>query len=213
MKGINTFTLKMIAIVSMVIDHIGAVLFPEIEIFRILGRLAFPIFAYILVEGFVYTHDVWKYMLRLGAMAIISEVPFDLAISGKVLELAHQNVFFTLFLGVLMLTLMLKTSSHFRKFVIVVAMLLISEFLHTDYNSMGLLMIFLFYQFREQKAVKLLMVGIVNCLLMVYTQVYAVLALIPIAFHNRKQGPKMKAFFYLFYPAHLLVLYLIYFIV
>ena len=83
MKGINTFTLKCIAIISMLIDHIGMVLFPEQLIFRMIGRLAFPIFAYVLVEGFFYTKNINKYLLRLGVFAIVSEVPFDLAYSGK----------------------------------------------------------------------------------------------------------------------------------
>ena len=67
----------------MLIDHAGAVLFPQYEILRIVGRLAFPIYAYTLVEGLVHTHDVKKYMLRLGAFALISEIPFDLAFFGS----------------------------------------------------------------------------------------------------------------------------------
>ena len=64
MKGINTFTLKWIAIISMLIDHIGLVLFPEEQIFRIIGRLAFPIFAYTLTEGFLHTGNIKKYLIR-----------------------------------------------------------------------------------------------------------------------------------------------------
>ena len=99
MKGIKTFLLKWIAIISMLIDHIGAVLFPWCEWMRIVGRLAFPIFAYLLVEGFVYTKDVKKYLVRLGLFALISEIPFDLAFFGTVFAPVHQNVFFELFCG------------------------------------------------------------------------------------------------------------------
>ncbi|MBQ8559306.1 MAG: hypothetical protein IJ439_04910 [Tyzzerella sp.] len=207
--GINTFTLKMIAIVSMLIDHIGAVLFPQYEIFRILGRLAFPIFAYTLVEGFMHTHDVKKYMLRLGALALISEIPFDLAFNGAILEFGHQNVFFTLFLGILMLYLALRAPTNWQRVITIVAMLVLADLLRTDYSSMGLLMIFWFYQFRENKLVKYIGIALVNVLCMGGIQIYAILSLIPIALHNGEQGRKCKAFFYGFYPVHLLVLYFI----
>lgn len=207
--GINTFTLKMIAVVAMLIDHVGAVLLPQYEILRIIGRIAFPIFAYTLVEGFIHTHDVKKYMMRMGILALVSEVPFDLAFYGTPLEFGHQNVFFTLFLGLVMLYLMLKAPTALRSFLCVLAILLVSEFLRTDYNSMGLLMIFWFYQYRNHRIVKIIGIAIINVFLMGYIQVYAVLALIPIALHNGEQGPKCKRFFYGFYPVHLMILYLI----
>lgn len=208
--GINTFTLKMIAIVSMLIDHIGAVLLPQYVILRIFGRLAFPIFTYTLVEGFMHTHDVKKYMMRLGALALISEIPFDLVFFGKAVELGHQNVFFTLFLGILMLYLTLKVPTNWQRIITVVAMLLLADYLHTDYGSMGLLLIFWFYQFRENKIVKYIGIAMINILCMGGIQIYATLSLVPIALHNGEQGRKCKAFFYGFYPAHLLILYLIY---
>ena len=102
MRGLNTFTLKIIAIVSMLVDHIGLVFFPEVMMFRIIGRISFPIFAYVLAEGIYYTKDITKYMLRLGIFALLSEIPYDLAVMGSVLEFSHQNVFFTLFFAVLM---------------------------------------------------------------------------------------------------------------
>lgn len=207
--AINTFTLKMIAIIAMFIDHLGAVIFPEYIELRIIGRIAFPIFAYTLVEGFVYTHDVFKYMKRLGVLALLSEIPFDLAFFGTPLEFGHQNVFFTLFLGILMLYLLINTPSTFRKMVLVIAMFLLSEFLRTDYSSMGLLMILVYYYFRERKLIKYIGIAIINIFLMGYIQSYAILALIPIMFHNRQQGPKCKTFFYGFYPVHLLVLFIL----
>ena len=208
MKGLNTFSLKWIAIISMLIDHIGAVLFPWCEWMRIVGRLAFPIFAYLLVEGFMYTKDVKKYLVRLGIFALVSEIPFDLAFFGSVFAPGHQNVFFELFCGILMLYLMLKTPSKVNQIIILIVMLLVSDWLCMDYGSWGLLMIYACYKFREQKILKFIMLIAFN-LLMGYTQVYAGFAVIPIAFHNRELGPKMKMFFYAFYPVHLLVLFLI----
>lgn len=207
MKGIDTFVLKMIAIAAMLLDHIGAVLFPQYGILREIGRIAFPIFAYTLVEGMVHTHNVQKYMLRLGIFALLSEVPFDLAFFGTPLEFSHQNVFFTLFLGIVMLYLTVKAPTMFQKFMYLLGILLLSEFLKTDYNSMGLLMIFVFYYFRNQNIVKYLMVAFINIALMGGSQSLAVLALIPIALHNGDQGPKCKEFFYGFYPIHLLIIY------
>lgn len=209
MTGINTFVLKWIAIVSMLIDHTGAVLFPQYEWMRIVGRLAFPIFAYLLVEGFIYTSDVKKYMLRLGVFALVSEIPFDLALFGTVIEFTHQNVFFTLFMGILMLYLMLKTPSRVRQVITIIAAFLISDYLCMDYGSWGLLMILGFYELRDKKIWKLVAVAVVNIFFMGYSQIYAAFAMIPIAFHNGKLGPKMKMFFYTFYPVHLLILYLI----
>lgn len=213
MNRLNTFTLKMIAIITMVIDHVGHIFFPEVMLFRIIGRLSFPIFAYVLTEGFIYTRDVKKYMLRLGIFAFISEIPYDLAIMGSVLEFTHQNVFFTLFLGVLMMWLMTKTKNIILQYGIVAAMLLLCQFLNTDYSDIGILLIFIFYMFRERKIEKLLLVGLIFVGLTGGVQLYAILALPLIALHNREQGPKMKAFFYLFYPAHLLILYLVHLIV
>ena len=209
MKGLNTFALKMIAISSMLIDHMGAVLFPQHEWMRLVGRLAFPIFAYLLVEGIFYTKDMKKYMLRLGAFALISEVPFDLAFFGTPLEFSHQNVFFTLFLGVFMFWLMLRTPVRWKHYLILCAVVIVADLLYTDYGSWGILMMVAFYELRDRKWMKLAMVAFINVCLMGYSQVYAAFAMIPVAFHNRQLGPKMKMFFYVFYPAHLIILYLI----
>lgn len=213
MKQINTFTLKMIAIITMVIDHVGHIFFPEMTLLRIIGRLSFPIFAYVLTEGFIHTKDVKKYMLRLGIFAILSEIPYDLAIMGSVLEFTHQNIFFTLFLGMLMMWLVSKTKNIILQYGIVAALILLCQLLNTDYSNIGVLMIFIFYVFRERKIEKLLIVGLIFIALTGGIQLYAILALPLIALHNGEQGPKMKAFFYLFYPAHLLILYLIHLIV
>lgn len=203
----------MIAIISMAIDHVGAVLFPQYEFLRIIGRIAFPIFAFTLVEGFLHTRDVKKYMMRLGMLAIISEVPFDLAFFGTPLEFGHQNVFFTMFLGIGMLYLYLKSISKVKQLVVVIGMLLLADFLKTDYSSAGLLMIFWFYQFHGKRIVQLLGMAFINIFYMGYLQVYACFSAIPIVMYNEERGPKCKWFFYWFYPVHLLVLYLISFIV
>lgn len=207
--GINTFTLKMIAIVAMLIDHVGAVLLPQYRILRIIGRIAFPIFTYTLVEGFIYTHDVKKYMMRMGILALISEIPFDLAITGKFFEFGHQNVFFSLFLGLLMLYLMTKAPNELRSLLCVLVILFVARCLRVDYGYRGLLMIFWYYQYRNNNLMKILGIAFINVFLMGGSQIYALFALIPILLHNGEQGPKCKKIFYGFYPIHLLVIYFI----
>lgn len=217
MRGLNTFTLKIIAIISMLIDHIGHVFFPEVMIFRIIGRISFPIFTYILAEGIYYTKDITKYMLRLGIFALLSEIPYDLAIMGRVLEFSHQNVFFTLFFSVFLFWVYKKAKHDNWKFALLAIMLFTAIFLcqalNTDYSDIGVLLVFEFYMFRDKKVGKLILAGALFLGLTGGLQLYALLALPLIALHNREQGPKMKTFFYLFYPAHLLILYLVHLIV
>ena len=109
-----------------------------------------------------------------------------------------------------MLYLALKAPTNLQRIITIVAMLIIADLLCTDYSSMGLLMIFWFYQFRENKIVKYIGIALINALCMGGIQIYAILSLIPIALHSGEQGRKCKAFFYGFYPVHLLVLYFIY---
>lgn len=199
----------MIAIVAMLIDHVGAVLLPQYRILRLIGRIAFPIFTYTLVEGFIHTHDVKKYMTRMGILALISEIPFDLAFTGKILEFGHQNVFFSLFLGLLMLYLMTKAPNELGSFVCVLGMLFVARCLRVDYGYNGLLMVFWYYHYRNNNLMKILGIAFINVFLMGGSQIYALFALIPILLHNGERGPKCKGFFYGFYPVHLLVIYFI----
>lgn len=133
-KGITGSTVKIIAVAAMLIDHIGAAVLTRMLVargmlslsgdsasaakwllengalygimvcMRMVGRIGFPIFCFLLTEGFQKTGNLKKYMFRLGLFALISEIPFDLAFSGQVLEFQYQNVYFTLFIGMLGLT-------------------------------------------------------------------------------------------------------------
>ncbi len=207
--GLSSFGLKLIAITAMLIDHVGAALFPQYPILRIIGRIAFPIFCFLLVEGFMHTHDVIRYIRRMGIFALISEIPFDLLFYGRILDGMHQNVFFTLFLGLIMLYYLTKQYPAFFNFLMVLLFMLLAEFLRTDYSSMGLLIILCFWAFRGKKVWMCLSVAAVNIFLQGYIQVFAVLALPLILLYNGEQGPRMKYVFYLFYPLHLLLLFVI----
>lgn len=206
-SGITGAGLKILAIVTMVIDHVGAVLFPEQLIFRYIGRLSFPIFRFLLVEGFVHTRNVYRYVLRLGIFAIISEIPYDLAFSNELFNWDKQNVFFTLCLGVATLYLLKYTKRNWEKAIYIVFAIFFAEMLKSDYGAFGLLLIIWFYMLYDDKAWKLAGGAIWSFYNGIGIQSYGALAMIPIAFYNGKKGKQIKYFFYLFYPLHLLLLY------
>lgn len=243
--GISGSTLKFIAIVTMLIDHIGATviwrmvlddatqmgmvgmvprsgLLTMYRIMRYIGRIAFPIYCFLLVEGFEKTHSRVKYALRLGSFALISEIPFDLAFQSKVMDFSYQNVFFTLFIGLITMMAVDRVEEIFRNaeadstnrvwdvmryptvFLISAAGAILAEFLHTDYGATGVLCIMVLYFFRRNKAVQMVAGGFAFL-----WEITAPLAFFPIAFYNGNRGLKLKYVFYLFYPLHLLILYLI----
>lgn len=209
MIGINTFTLKMIALIAMLCDHMGHAFFPEFVVLRIIGRIAYPIFAYVLVEGFFYTRDVKKYMLRLGILAVISEIPFDLMASQNILEFSHQNVFFTLFFGVLAMYMMSRTVNPILQLSYAGIAMILAEILKVDYRHYGIIIILWFYYWRTNKWMKCLGIAAIMILLRGWNGFFAAFALVLIFFYNGKRGPRCKWFFYIFYPAHALVIGLI----
>lgn len=204
---LDSFQLKCIAIVSMALDHTGAVLYPSQIWLRCLGRIAFPIFCFLIVEGFFHTHDVRRYMGRLGIFALISEIPYDLAFRGVPLEYAHQNVFFTLLIGIGMMVLLERNREWPVKAVILLLAMWLAVLIRSDYNFRGVLLIFVFYIFHESRWLAVTAGGLWNFLYQGVIQKYGVLSVLPLALYNGERGRKMKYFFYIFYPAHLLLLY------
>lgn len=204
---LDSFQLKCIAIVSMALDHTGAVLYPSQIWLRCLGRIAFPIFCFLIVEGFFHTHDVRRYMGRLGVFALISEIPYDLAFRGVPLEYAHQNVFFTLLIGIGMMVLLERNREWPVKAVILLLAMWLAVLIRSDYNFRGVLLIFVFYIFHESRWMAVTAGGFWNFLYQGVIQKYGVLSVLPLALYNGERGRKMKYFFYIFYPAHLLLLY------
>lgn len=204
---LDSFQLKCIAIVSMALDHTGAVLYPSQIWLRCLGRIAFPIFCFLIVEGFFHTRDVRRYMGRLGVFALISEIPYDLAFRGVPLEYAHQNVFFTLLIGIGMMVLLERNREWPVKAVILLLAMWLAVLIRSDYNFRGVLLIFVFYIFHESRWLAVTAGGFWNFLYQGVIQKYGVLSVLPLALYNGERGRKMKYFFYIFYPAHLLLLY------
>ena len=207
--------LKLIAMLSMVFDHVGDNFFPEQTWMRIIGRIAMPIFAFFVAEGFLHTHDRKKYLLRMGVFALVSELPFDLLTAGR-LEFGHQNVMCTFFLAILALlcfdTLMAKEQTRARMALAwgaMVAAIAAALLLKTDYNIYGVGLVFIFYLFRNKelwfRCVMGMIFHIVTRNMGIY--IYGLLGFLPLFLYNGKKGRGLKWLFYVFYPGHMLLLY------
>lgn len=212
----NTLLLKLIAISSMMIDHYGAIFAPQEDIYRYIGRLAFPIFCFLLVEGFIHTRNIKKYGQRLLIFAFISEIPFDLAFYGS-LGYEHQNIFFTLFIGLVMMYYLEKSDNRWNKLSIISMAMILAFLLVVDYNILGIIYILAFYMTKDMVRIKripliALILSIVNLGFASMTQQFALLALVLLFFYNGELGPVnkwIKRFFYIFYPLHLGIFYII----
>ena len=206
--------LKIAAIVTMVIDHIGYMFisYPQLyKLFRIVGRISFPIFCFLLVEGFLTTSNVKKYILRLSIFAIISEVPFDLAFFGSPFYIANQNVLFTLLIALLVLIgLKHFTLMPLIQIAVIAAGCALAMAVNCDYGIWGILLPAVFYIYKEKTASKYFWAMLLQ-FLQGGIQGYAVLAMPFILLYKPKQHEKRlpKYFGYAFYPAHLIVLYIL----
>ena len=198
--------LKLIACLSMFIDHLGAVCFSGMMGFRIIGRLAFPIYCFLLVEGAVHTRNMKKYILRMGIFALISEIPFDLAFYHRLVYTGHQNVFFTLFLGYLAFCAFeYFWDNQKMQFVCILALLAVSVFLKADYGWRGFVFLLIMYWFRNEKTAQAI---IGSCWL--YYEWKACFAFLSINMYNGERGfvkgKFLKYVFYWFYPVHIIIL-------
>ena len=213
--------LKLIAMVSMVIDHVGAVFFPAAAWMRMVGRLAMPLFSFCVAEGFAHTRDKKKYLLRMGVFALLSEVPFDLAFEGRVGP-GHQNIMLTFFLALLALTLYdrIRGGADAERpgagrtalgVLAVLAMAALSFALRADYTVFGVVAVFLFYALRRQHPLVRSGAGVAFLALTRTVGYYCAtgLSFIPLALYDGRRGRGLKWLFYAFYPGHLLVLYAI----
>lgn len=236
--GISGSTLKLFAIITMLIDHTGATVIRAIlrhpavaadpaldtlwtsvySLSRSLGRLAFPIFCFLIVEGFTHTRNVRRYAGRLFLFALISEVPFDLALKGSWYFPNKQNVYFTLLIGLLVLigiSFVEKLSGNFTSRImtllslplvgiIIYAGMYLATWIDTDYNYKGVFLIAALYLTRRLRLFQCL-AGAVS----VAWELPASAGFIPVYLYNGTRGMRMKYFFYWFYPVHLMILYVI----
>ncbi len=204
---LNSFTLKMIAILSMLTDHIGFIFYPENFIFRAFGRLAFPIFCFLIVEGFHHTRSHLNYLVRLIVFAAISEIPFDLAFRGVLFDWQHQNVFFTLALGLISIFCLEEMNSRRIYMLPFILTWGFAYFLKCDYGVGGVIFISTLYLTREMPWIRLILSSLILYLFWGAFELFGLLAIIPITFYNGKRGASIQMPFYWFYPLHLLVLY------
>ena len=226
--------LKTIACITMLIDHIGAscieagLLLPELErgevsggawdqlslfqldrVLRFTGRLAFPIFCFLLVEGFVHTHNVKGYLGRLVLFGLLSEVPFDLAFFRTPFDPSAQNVYWTLALGVLAMAGLKRFEKEnglpgWQGLVWAGGCAALALAANTDYNAIGVIIICALYLTRTNRKRQCL----AGALLFLF-ELTAPLAFVLVWFYNGQRGacsPLQKKAFYWFYPVHLLVL-------
>lgn len=239
---LNTDTnfLKLIAMIAMLIDHLGARVFPQYAEMRIIGRIAFPVFAYCITVGCVFTHSIGQYALRMGLMALIVQplyatamghtpmMAFDWAHNFYRLDLIWQHyyapkpsILFSLFLGILLLW-----SIRDKKYIMTGLILIVVWYIqaHLDYGLKGILLMLLFYVFRDRPLTSLFWVasfmiwwGVPSLQTRfpasipssVSTQFFAVLAL-PLIYIPFNTGMRVNKFlFYAFYPAHLALIYLL----
>ncbi len=161
----TTSMIKIIACLLMLIDHIGAAFFPETMFLRMIGRLSFPVFAYLIAIGYSKTSSFSKYLYRLLIFAVVSQIPFSLAFSNEVSisgffeflrfsvggSSPHLNIFFTLALGLLATRIWHKEESAIVKIIIILALGMTAEALHADYGMYGVAMVLAFYIFRDSK--------------------------------------------------------------
>ena len=221
--GISGSTLKLIAIITMFIDHLGATVLRTVlgcqsvledpilrntwgniyNLSRDIGRLAFPIFCFLIVEGFLHTKNVKKYA------GLISELPFDLALKGSWYYPEKQNVYFTLLIGLLVIAGIARitkngTKNMFLSLLPLAAGMYLAFWIDTDYSYKGVFLIAVLYLLRYTRLYQC-----IGGAAAVSWELPAPLAFIPVYLYNGKRGRQMKYFFYWFYPVHLLLLHTI----
>lgn len=217
LKCLDGFSLKMFAIIIMVIDHTGEILFPDMRWLRIIGRLAFPIFAFFIAEGFSHTRNILKYLSRMLFFAVITEPIFDYAIFGRIYP-AYQNVMFTFLAALTGLYLMKKLRelipdaivARVAGVVVIVAAAAAAQFFHTDYGAYGVMLVYVYYELREHFWEKHFLSTLVQVTCKTGISRWSAVSTVPLMLYNGKRGIRMKYLFYAFYPVHLAVLYLIY---
>lgn len=207
--------LRILALSLMLLDHLWGTVVPGNDWMTYLGRLAFPIFAFQAAEGYRRTHDFRRYCKRLLIFALVSEIPFNLMISGSPIFPFHQNVMFTLLLGLLSC----RTLDE-KKWGRLALLWLAGFFSFPDYGLLGILTVVLFHVLRDRPWLQLAGLVLINVFgfegqvipvlnFELPIQSFAVLAMVPISLYRGEKGPGGRLLqygSYLFYPLHMLIL-------
>lgn len=222
-SNLDTNFIKLVAILSMTADHVGNAFFPEYPVFRWIGRIAFPLFCYCLTVGMLYTHDIKKYLLRLGAFALISQPFWILAFNADDFwgNLWNLNIFFTL-----LVSLLSTWGFQTRRWWLFVLGLVLLNVVNFDYAMTGLILMMIFYLCRNRPWLGALLYtlsylpalwggSLEDPLALVVGghavgfEIFALLALPLIYFRTNFHPPISKWFFYAYYPAHLFAIFLV----
>lgn len=216
----SIFAIKIIACITMCLDHVKYAI-PEtmgwMTIF--FGRIAFPLYAFLAVEGYIHTSNIEKYLKRLTIFAIISQIPFML-FRTLVGEWKMLNIMFTLLFGLLTIFVFDKLKKRYYLSIPIIAVLIyMGKYLNVDYSWYGVVTVFLFYLCRKHKFIRILSFlfltfifyykrifdyfSINNLILYLCVNISTIIML----FYNGKLGKKTKYFYYWFYPVHMALLY------
>lgn len=222
----TSFTIKCIACITMLLDHIkysGPIFRNALTMY--LGRLSFPLFAFLVSEAYCHTSDLKKYYKRLLIFALISQIPFML-FRTLVGEWEMLNIIFTLLLGLTCIMVYDKIKNKYISIPIVICIIVFGEIIKVDYGWLGVITVFIMYLLRNKKMFLPLIYGIIvfsyyysvvgneyifdirNILLILFTWSSTFI----INMYNGEKGKSMKYFFYWFYPIHMLGVYLLHFI-
>ncbi len=220
----SSFVLKIIAIITMFIDHLGYAMFSgNFSFFNYIGRLAFPIFAFQISEGYIHTKNLKKYFLRLFIFAIISQIPFML-FHSIINNSFSLNIFFTLLLGLFCIYIYDKSKYKTLGLAISILIAYISEIACCDYGFYGVSIILIFYIFKNHIILSNILFVIATAIKyiipmlkyriynenLIYLFIFTIMPTLFISLYNNKKGKDTKYLLYLFYPIHLLLIYGIY---
>ena len=220
-KFFNSFHIKVLACLFMLIDHMGLFLFPQIIELRIVGRLAFPLFAFMIANGYHYTKNRRNYLLRLLIFGAAIQIPYSIVLAQTGSDQMF-NIFFTLSLGLLSIMgyeyQRERLDSH-SGIVWLFLLAALGQLIAVDYGAYGVILIFLAHVFYSSPLRLTLGWGVLNLLYfflsradvvdMSAIQIYSIFSIFIVAAYNGKEGRKAKLLFYIFYPLHIAVLYLI----
>ena len=212
-KILTSYHLKNIALLTMLIDHIGCVFFEEIILFRIIGRISFILYAFLLVNGSVYTSNMLKYIKKLFFWAIISEIPYDLVFNHAFFSFKSQNIFFSLLIGALGIYFYKMIKNIMLRASVFSLGIFIAYILKLDYSWYGVTLIYGLYIFRNYELLKFGFLQGLSTFYAIYMlsilQFFSFLSIMPIYFYNGKRGVKTGNIYYSYYALHLLFLYIV----
>ena len=211
----SSFMLRILALLSMFADHAGLALFPRIGAFRCAGRLAFPLYCFLLTQGYIHTHDIRAYIRRLLLLAVLSEIPFDLLIFGRVSSMMEQNVLFSLLLGLAAIWVVDRFEDDPTQAALGTLLVFIASMVtRVSYGWLGVALCIAFYKLRENRAkqaISFLLIEGLYCLSLAFSGVEtswvlvslcAMFAAMPIYLYSGKPGLRHKFIAFLFYAAY-----------